>query len=415
MKTRGRAGLAAGLASALLLTIAVCAAVALASVAGAPSLPALSAPAPTVTKTSYGATTSGAAIDQYALTNSHGLTVKLITYGAIITSIDNPAENMPDVVLGFSNLRDYETKNSPHFGGIIGRYANRIANGVFSLDGVTYCLDPNNGPNTLHSGFVGFDKEVWTAAGVIQNAKEAGVELHYLSKAGEGWTGATPNPNCPSNAVKGFPGNLDTHVTYTLDNDGRLTIRYHATTDAPTVINLTNHTYWNLSGEGTGTIYRHIVTLNADSFTPVNSGLIPDGSTRSVEGTVFDFRKGKAVEDGIRTPDPQLVFAGGYDHNWIVNAPQGKEKLAWAATVYDPDSRRTLRIFTDQPGIQLYAGNSLDGKVYGASGRQYRQSDGVALETEHFPDSPNQPSFPSTVLRPGQTFESTTVIELPEK
>ncbi|HUO33462.1 MAG TPA: aldose epimerase family protein [Candidatus Acidoferrum sp.] len=412
MKTCGQSGLVAVLSAATCAVTLAFAAIAL----GARATPGAKADeAPTVTKTSYGATSSGVAVDEYTLTNAHGLTVKIITYGGIIASIDNPSAKMPDIVLGFRNLRDYETKNSPHFGAIIGRYANRIANGVFSLDGVTYCLDANNGPNTLHGGFKGFDTKVWTVTRVIQDGKEGGVELHYLSPAGDGWTNTAPNPNCPSGATYGFPGNLDTYVTYTLNNQDQLTIRYSAKTDAPTVVSLTNHSYWNLSGEGTGTTYRHVLTLNADAITPVDSGLIPDGTTRAVEGTVFDFRKGKAVGDSIRDADPQLVYAGGFDHNWIVNKPKSTEKLAWAATVYDPESKRTLKIFTDQPGIQFYAGNSLDGKVYGASGREYRQSDGLALETEHYPDSPNHPNFPTTVLLPGQTYQATTIFELPEK
>jgi len=369
----------------------------------------------TVTKSAYGITSGHVAVEQYTLTNSDGLTVKIITYGGIITSIANPSRKMPDIVLGFSSLNDYETKNAPHFGAIIGRYANRIADGVFKLNGVTYCLDANNGPNTLHGGFKGFDTKVWTATKVIQGPAGVGVQLHYLSPAGDGWTNTAPNPNCPADATRGFPGNLDTYVTYTLNDQNQLIIHYEATTDAPTVVNLTNHTYWNLSGEGTGTIYPDLVMLNANQFTPVNSDLIPDGTERPVAGTVFDFRSPKAVSTGIRTNDPQLVYGKGYDLNWIVNSHGSGKTLPLAATVYDPVSKRTLKVFTDQPGIQLYTGNSLDGTVYGTSNREYRQSDGLALETQHYPDSPNHPNFPSTVLLPGQTYQTTTIFEIQDR
>jgi len=363
----------------------------------------------TIEKSLYGSTASDVPVYQYTLTNDNGLQVTIITYGGIITSIKNPSHQMPNIVLGFNNLNDYETKNSPHFGAIIGRYANRIANGVFALGGTTYCLDANNGPNSLHGGFKGFDTKVWTVTNVIQGPGGVGVQLNYLSPAGDGWTDTAPNPNCPTDAVKGFPGNLNTYVTYTLTNQNQIIINYSATTDAPTVVNLTNHTYWNLSGEGTGTIYSHVVTLNANQFTPVNSNQIPDGTIRSVSGTVFDFRKGKAASSGIRTNDPQLTYGNGYDLNWIVNAPGYGSAPRFAANVFDPSSRRSLNVWTDQPGIQFYSGNSLDGTLYGTSNREYRQSDGLALETQHYPDSPNQPNFPSTVLRPGQTYQTTTI------
>lgn len=368
----------------------------------------------TVEKSPYGTTSSNEAIDQYTLTNANGLEVTIITYGAIITSIQNPSENMPNIVLGFNNLNDYVTKNSPgpHFGALIGRYANRIANGVFTLNGVTYCLDANNGPNTLHGGFKGFDTKVWTVTNVIQEPGEVGVELHYLSPAGDGWSNTAPNPNCPSDAVLGFPGDLDTYVTYTLTNQNQLIIGYTATTDAPTVVNLTNHTYWNLAGEGTGTIYSHVVTIYASQFTPVNSKQIPDGTTQNVSGTVFDFRRGKPVSDGIRDNNPQLVYGGGFDLNWILNSTGYGSQLPLAATVVDCDSRRSVSVWTDQPGIQFYSGNSLDGTLYGTSNHEYRQSDGLALETQHYPDSPNHPNFPSTVLLPGQTYHTTTIFQI---
>lgn len=369
----------------------------------------------TIVKTAYGTTLGGIAVDEYTLTNAKGMEVKIITYGGIITSVKAPDRRgkMADVALGFSNLLDYETKNSPYFGAIIGRYGNRIAKGVFTLDGVTYCLDANNGVNSLHGGLSGFDKKVWTVTQVINGPDAVGIKLHYLSKAGEGWDPVNNNnANCPVNAMKGYPGDLDTYVTYTLDNQDQIRIDYKATTDAPTIVNLTNHSYWNLAGEGTGDIYDHLLMLNADQFTPVDSTLIPTGQIPSVAGTVFDFRKAKPVEDGIRSDDQQIVFGKGFDHNWVLNPPKGHQSLTMAAALYDPDSGRMLDIWTDQPGIQFYAGNFLDGSLYGTSGRSYRQSDGLALETQHFPDSPNHANFPSTVLRPGQTYQSTTLFQL---
>jgi aldose 1-epimerase len=365
----------------------------------------------TVEKSLYGTTASNIPIDQYTLRNANGLEVTIITYGAIITSIENPARQMPNIVLGFNNLNDYETKNSPgpHFGALIGRYANRIANGVFTLDGVTYCLDANNGPNTLHGGFKGFDTKVWTATKVINSSAGVGVQLNYLSPAGDGFSDTAPNPNCPANAVKGFPGDLNTFVTFTLTNQDQLVINYTATTDAPTVVNLTDHTYWNLAGEGTGTIYSDLVQINANQYTPVNSNQIPEGTTPSVTGTVFDFRKTKSVEADIRNNDPQLVIGSGFDLNWILNSRSGP-----AATVVDPVSHRSLTVWTDQPGIQFYTANSLDGTLYGTSNREYRQSDGLALETQHYPNSPNQPNFPSTVLVPGQVYQTTTIFQIGE-
>lgn len=365
-----------------------------------------------VEKSLYGTTASNIPIDQYTLTNANGLEVTIITYGAIITSVENPSMQMPNIVLGFNNLNDYETKNSPgpHFGALIGRYANRIANGVFTLDGVTYCLDANNGPNTLHGGFKGFDTKVWTATKVINSSGGVGVQLNYLSPAGDGWSDTAPNPNCPANAVKGFPGDLNTYVTFTLTNQNQLVINYAATTDAPTVVNLTDHTYWNLAGEGTGTIYSDQVRINANQYTPVNSSQIPDGTTPSVTGTVFDFRKTKSVEVDIRNNDPQLVIGSGFDLNWILNS-RGSGP---AATVFDPVSHRSLTVWTDQPGIQFYTANSLDGTLYGTSDREYRQSDGLAFETQHYPNSPNQPNFPSTVLVPGKVYQTTTIFQIGE-
>jgi aldose 1-epimerase len=367
----------------------------------------------TVEKSLYGTTASNIPIDQYTLTNANGLEVTIVTYGAIITSVENRSMQMPNIVLGFNNLNDYETKNSPgpHFGALIGRYANRIANGVFTLDGVTYCLDANNGPNTLHGGFKGFDTKVWTATKVINSSAGVGVQLNYLSPAGDGWSNTAPNPNCPANAVNGFPGDLNTYVTFTLTNQNQLVINYVATTDAPTVVNLTDHTYWNLAGEGTGTIYSNLVKINANQYAPVNSSQIPDGTTASVTGTVFDFRNPKSVDADIRNNDPQLVIGSGFDLNWILNS----RGFGPAATVFEPVSHRSLTVWTDQPAIQFYTANSLDGTLYGTSDREYRQGDGLALETQHYPNSPNQPNFPSTVLLPGQIYQTTTIFQIREQ
>lgn len=366
----------------------------------------------TVEKTPYGTTLAGTSIDQYTLTNANGTEVTIITYGAILTSVQNPSNKMPNIVLGFNNLNDYETKNSPHFGSTIGRYANRIANGTFQLNGVNYCLDANNGPNTLHGGFQGFDTKVWQVSNVIQGPNAAGVQLHYLSPAGDGWTNTAPNPNCPANSVMGFPGNLDTYVTFLLNDQNQIVISYFATTDAPTVVNLTNHAYWNLSGEGSSPVYSHRVLLNSSDFTPVNSNQIPDGTIMAVAGTIFDFQTPKPVSRDLRSDDPQMVYGGGYDFNWVLPSTGSGSQVRFAASVFDPLSNRTLTVFTDQPGIQFYSGNSLDGKLYGASNRQYRQTDGLALETQHYPNSPNQPNFPTTTLLPGQVYRTTTIYQI---
>jgi aldose 1-epimerase len=368
----------------------------------------------TLTSEYYG-TTSDGDVYEYTLTNTKGMEVKIITYGGIITAVNLPdrKHKMTNVTLGFNNLDDYVTKNSPYFGGIIGRYGNRIADGVFTLDGVTYCLDANNGPNSLHGGGKGFDKQVWEVTEEFKGPKGVGIELYYRSPAGDGWTGDFPNENCPVDLepVYGYPGDLDTYVTYTLNDKNQIVIDYKATTTAPTVVNLTNHAYWNLAGEGTGTIYDHLLTLNADKYTPVDSTLIPTGELPRVKGTPFNFRKPKPVADGIRSADEQIVFGKGFDHNWVLSPSKYRKSLNLAATLFDPSTGRTLIIWTDQPGIQFYAGNFLDGSLYGTSNQAYRQSDGLALETQHYPDSPNQPDFPSTVLLPDETYESTTIYE----
>jgi aldose 1-epimerase len=371
----------------------------------------------TISSEYYGTTQDGQDVYEYTLTNAppnptkKGMEVKIITYGGIITSIQAPDYKWQweNVALGFDNLLEYETKN-PYFGCITGRYANRIALGRFEIDGVGYCLDINNDPNSLHGGFVGFDKKVWEVTKAQAGQDGVVLELHYLSAAGEGFEGT----ECPNEGdVPGYPGNLDTYVTYTLTNDNQIIMDYMATTDAPTVVNLTNHTYWNLAGEGEGDINEHYLMLNADWYTPVDETLIPTGDLPLVFGTPFDFTEPKPIADGLRSDHEQIVFGRGFDHNWVLNRPSPEdEAMILAAALCEPESRRLLNVWTTEPGIQFYAGNFLDGTLYGPSGRAYRQGDGLALETQHYPDSPNQPDFPSTVLRPGETYETTTIFEL---
>lgn len=338
----------------------------------------------------YGTTAAGDAIDEFALQNAAGMEVKFITFGGIITSIRVPDRQgrFVNVALGFDRLAHYEAEQ-PYFGAITGRYANRIGGGAFSLDGVAYQLFKNDGGNSLHGGQVGFDKRVWNV-----RERDGGVELVYHSPAGE----------------EGYPGNLDVTVRYRLDDDNGLRIDYAAETDAPTVLNLTNHSYFNLLSEGEGAIYDHVLTLNADQFTPTDADQIPTGEIAPVAGTPFDFRSAKTIGSGQRSAHPQIVAAKGFDHNFVLNrAELADGELGFAARAYEPVSGRIMEVWTTEPGLQFYAGNFLDATLVGASGRLYRQSDGFALETQHFPDSPNKPQFPSTVLLPGEGFESTTI------
>ena len=410
---RGRAkGCRRRLGTAMLAGVVALAGIA--ALAAAMSASAVNAAAPTISSTFFGtvpgpvpggssAADVGKHVILYTLTNSDGVEVKIMTYGATIQSLKTPDahKRFANIVLGFPTLDDYVTKNSaplagPYFGSIIGRYANRIAKGTFTLDGKTYTLAINNPPNSLHGGILGFDNRVWTVTGTEQTADSVALKLRYVSPNGE----------------EGYPGTLTTDVTYTLTNADDLRIDYRATTDAPTVVNLTNHTYWNLTGEGSGTIYDEILTLNADSYTPVDSTLIPTGVIAPVAGTPLDFTSPTAIGARIRDNFPQLVIGRGYDHNYVLNRPSGDlTSLVPAAHVHDPASGRNLDILTTEPGIQFYSGNFLDGTLYGTSGRAYRQSDGFALETQHFPNSPNQPNFPSTVLRPGHAFASATVFK----
>jgi len=301
---------------------------------------------------------------------------------------------MANVTLGFNNLDDYVSK-SPYFGCITGRYANRIAKGRFTLDGVTYQLPLNNGPNSLHGGTVGFDKHIW-AATPFQTLGNVGLKLSFTSPDGD----------------QGYPGTLVTEVTYTLTNQNEIRIDYNAhVLGKATIINLTNHAYWNLAGEGSGSIEDHVMFINASRYTPVDPTLIPTGAIDPVAGTPMDFKKSTPIGARIRDGFEQLVIGRGYDHNYVLDRAGSNTSLLLAARVFDPKTGRVLQIFTDQPGIQFYSGNFLDGTLVGTSGHMYRQGDGFALETQHYPDSPNHANFPSTVLRPGQEFKSTTIYQ----
>ena len=347
-----------------------------------------------IEKSSYGRLSGGEAVDHYRLRNANGVEVCIINYGGIVTSLQVPdrAGAMANVVLGFDNLADYETR-SPFFGALIGRYGNRIGGARFSLDGQNYTLAQNDGPNTLHGGKLGFDKRLWRAS-AHSDAQGAHLELRYTSPDGE----------------EGFPGTLEATVTYSLSDENALQLAYRATTDKPTVVNLTHHSYFNLSGEGSGSISDHILMLNADRYTPTDSGLIPTGELAPVAGTPFDFRLPKAILPGLRMGDPQIVGARGYDHNFVLNRPDFSDtSLILAARMLDPASGRILEAWTTEPCIQFYSGNFLEATLVGSSGRIYRQSDGFCLESQHFPDSPNQAAFPTTTLRPGETYQTTTV------
>lgn len=330
----------------------------------------------------------------YTLTNSAGMTAKILSLGGIIHSIEVPDRHgtLANVVLGLPAADDYLARH-PYFGCITGRYANRIARGAFTLDGQTYQLAINNPPNALHGGIKGFDKHVWDAEEVSAPGTQ-GVKFSRVSPDGE----------------EGFPGNLAVSVTYTLTGDNALRLDYRATSDKPTILNLTNHVHFNLAGEGSGSIDQHLLQINAGHYTPVDTTLIPTGQIAPIAGTPLDFRTPHTIGARIRDGHPQLVIGRGYDHNFVLDHPDpANRSLLPAATLVDPGSGRRLDLSTTQPGVQVYTGNFFDGTNLGASGHMYRQGDGIALETQHFPDSPNQPHFPSTILRPGEEFASTTI------
>ncbi len=334
-------------------------------------------------------------IQLYQLKNGNGAIVKITNYGAIVTSILVPDRdgNLADVALGHNTLEEYiNAVDRPYFGAIVGRYGNRIAKGTFTLDGKTYSLATNNGPNHLHGGNFGFDKVVWQAR-PMKGPDWSGLELRYRSSDGE----------------EGYPGNLDITVEYRLDEENALWVEYRATTDQATPVNLTQHTYFNLRGEGNGDVLGHELQLNASAFTPVDSDLIPTGKIAPVAGTPLDFTTPKPIGRDIELNHPQLRFGGGFDHNWVIDGQASPGVLRLAARVHEPESGRTLEVHTDLPGIQFYCGNFLDGRLKGKSGRPYTHRSGFCLETQYYPDSPNQPDFPSSILRPGKTYQTTTV------
>ena len=369
-RTGGQVGLLAGAALALL---------------------ASSVSADSITKKPFGKTKNGEAVSLYTLTNAHGAQVKITNYGGIVQSIRVPDRRgrLGDVVLGFDSIPRYE-KDSPYFGALIGRYGNRIAKGKFTLDSQTYKLFVNNGPNSLHGGKVGFDKKVWTAV-PVRRPGGVGLALSLLSKDGE----------------EGYPGNLDVTVVYTWTDDDALRIVYTAKTDKDTVFNPTNHSYFNLAGAGNGTVLDTQMMINADRYTPVDKTQIPTGLLARVAGTPFDFRRPHAIGERINRPNPQLLIGKGYDHNFVLNG----RGLRLSARAYSPRTGRVLTEYTDQPGVQLYTGNFLDGKLKGKGGKLYATRGAFCLEAQHFPDSPNHPAFPTTELKPGETYRQTTVYQ----
>jgi len=344
-----------------------------------------------IRKADFGTTPEGEQVEVYTLTNPHGLEARIMNFGAILLSLLVPDKDgkLDDIVLGFESLDPYFV-NEPHFGAIIGRYANRIAKGKFWLDGSEYILAKNNGPNTLHGGVKGFDKVLWQATSAeIENG--VALSLRYTSKDGE----------------EGFPGNLDVQVVYTLTDTDELSIDYQATTDKATPVNLTSHSYFNLAGRQSPSALAHEIYINADRFTPVDGNLIPTSESRPVEGTPLDFRMSTPLGARIGEPYEQLLLARGYDHNFILN--RRGSGLELAARVHEPITGRILEIETTEPAMQLYSGNFLNGTLTGKQGRVYQQRAAVCFETQHFPDSPNQAAFPSTILRPGEKYHSKTV------
>jgi aldose 1-epimerase len=336
-------------------------------------------------KEDFGRLPDGTPVELYTLNNSHGLRARIMTYGAIVVSLEVPDRDgsLADITLGYDSLDGY-LETTPYFGAVVGRYGSRIAKAKFTLDGVEYTLAANNGENHLHGGLKGFDKVMWAAEPVREEAA-VGVKLSYLSPDGE----------------EGYPGNLSCVVTYWITEDNELKITYEATTDKATPVNLTHHSYFNLAGQGRGDILVHELILEADRYTPVDEGLIPIGELRPVAGTPFDFTTPHTI--GARIAQVH----GGYDHNFVLRSGGGD--LTRAAQVFEPTSGRVMEVFTTEPGIQFYTGNFLDGSIFGKVGREYNKHYGFCLETQHFPDSPNQPDFPSTILRPGETCQTLTI------
>jgi aldose 1-epimerase len=345
----------------------------------------------TISQAPFGNTPDGMPVAIYTLRNSKGMEARIMTYGGIVQSLKVPDRNgkFDDVVLGYDDLAGYlANKGNPYFGALIGRYGNRIGGAKFMLEGKTCTLAINNGPNSLHGGIKGFDKVVWQAKPLL-TADGPSLELTYFSKDGE----------------EGFPGNLTVTATYTLTDNNELHVYFTATTDKPTVCNLTQHSYFNLRGQGNGDILGHEVYINSDKITPVDKDLITTGGYEPVAGTPFDFRKPTAIGARINDPDQQLQYGPGYDHNWVINKPMGK--LGLEARVYEPTTGRVLEVWSTEPGLQFYAGNFLDGSITGKDGKVYPRRSGFAMEPQHYPDSPNKPMFPSTELKPGETYQNT--------
>jgi aldose 1-epimerase len=352
---------------------------------------AAASPHDSITATSFGRAPDGRAVALYTLRNSHGMEARIATYGGIVTSLTaaDRAGHYGDVVLGYDNLPRY-LKSSPYFGALIGRYGNRIAQGRFRLGTVEYRLATNDGPNALHGGKVGFDKVIWSVKASELTAQGPRLTLTYLSRDGE----------------EGYPGNLSVTATYTLTEDNALRLDYEATTDKDTIVNLTQHSYFNLRGHGD--VLGHVVQIHADRFTPVDKTLIPTGELRPVEDAPFDFRSPVAIGARISDPDPQLLIAKGYDHNWVMQRVPGGS-LTLDATVYEPETGRVLEVLSDQPGLQFYTGNFLDGSLVGKGRWRYQLHAGFCMEPQHFPDSPNRAEFPSTELKPAEVYHSTII------
>lgn len=347
---------------------------------------------PAITATSFGKTADGQNVQIYTLRNRHGMEARISNYGGIVVSLTAPDRNQKfaDVALGYNTLDDYMNPPFPYFGAIIGRYGNRIAKGRFTLNGVEYKLAVNNGENHLHGGLKGFDRVIW---GAQQRNTAAGpaLLLNYVSKDGE----------------EGYPGNLRVTVLYTLTHKNELKIDYTASSDKDTVTNLTHHSYFNLAGEGNGDILDHRVMIKASRFVPTDAGSIPTGELKNVAGTPFDFLSAHTIGERINQDDQQLKFGNGYDHTWVINGRMGV--LRQAASVYEPTTGRVMEVWTTEPGVQFYTGNFLDGSRPGKSGKPYQRRTGFCLETQHYPDSPNRPNFPTTTLRKGATYRSTTI------
>ena len=346
----------------------------------------------TITKSDFGKAPDGQPVDLYTLRNSKGAEACIMTYGGRVQKLLMPDKHgkFADVVLGYDTLDGYLSPDCPYFGALVGRYGNRIGNATFNLEGQTYTLAKNNHGNSLHGGLKGFDRVVWTAKPSI-GAHGPQLVLAYVSKDGE----------------EGFPGNLEVTAIYTLTEKNELKLEFTAKTDKPTVLNLTHHSYFNLAGQGSGDILNHLVRINADQTTPVDSGLITTGAFADVAGTPFDFRKSTAIGARINDPDPVLQYGPGYDHNWVINKPLGQ--FGFMARVVEPKSGRVMEVWSDEPGLQFYTGNFLDGTITGKEGRVYQRHGAFCMEPQHYPDSPNKPNFPSVELKPGQTFHNTIV------